>query len=240
MPGIIEKLPYLHDLGITLIYLTPIFASRSNHKYDTIDYYKIDPSFGTLEQFRELVDQAHKLQIRILLDAVFNHTSDEFFAFHDVIQHGEQSAYKDWFFTESYPLVQQPVPNYETFGVHIVSMPKLNTQHREAADYMIDVAKYWIQETNIDGWRLDVANEIDHAFWRRFRSEIKAMGKELLIVGEVMHLASAWLRGDQFDGVMNYPLRDALVDFFRQAAYNRSLFHWTNRGYPYAVYGPCQ
>jgi cyclomaltodextrinase len=222
--GITEKLPYLEGLGINVIYMTPVFESPTNHKYDTSDYYAIDSHFGNLADMKELVNKAHSLNMRVVLDAVFNHAGDHFFAFQDVLKHGEASKYKDWFFIEEYPVVQFPKPNYECFGNNSANMPKLNTRNPELIQYLLDVAKYWIREVGIDGWRLDVANEVDHSFWRRLRTEIKALDQELLLVGEVMHQSSAWLRGDQFDGVMNYLLRDAMIDFFAMHRQTASTF----------------
>ncbi|WEK55170.1 MAG: glycoside hydrolase family 13 protein [Candidatus Cohnella colombiensis] len=224
LQGIIEKLPYLHMLGVNVVYLNPVFESPTNHKYDTTDYYKIDPHFGDLNTMKELVRIAHSLQIRVVLDAVFNHAGDQSAEFQDVVAHGENSRYKDWFHIASFPIVQSPIPNYEAFGMNTPSMPKLNTRNPEVIEYLIAVAKYWIHEVGIDGWRLDVANEVDHAFWRRLRQEIKSIDRELLLVGEVMHRSGSWLRGDQFDGVMNYILRDVMVDFFAKQTITVRMF----------------
>ncbi|WP_342437140.1 alpha amylase N-terminal ig-like domain-containing protein [Paenibacillus sp. FSL L8-0436] len=216
LQGITEKIPYLQELGVTAVYMTPIFESPSEHKYNTSDYYKIDPDFGTAEDLKELVAEAHRHGIKVLLDAVFNHSGDTFFAFRDVLEHGENSRYKDWFFIHSYPVEQSPVPTYETFAKAEVQMPKLNMNHPEVADYMLGVAKYWIREAGIDGWRLDVANEVHPLFWSRFRRELKDEFPELLLIGEIMHASGPWLRGDQFDGGMNYVLRDAVLEFFAE------------------------
>jgi glycosidase len=209
-------LPYLHDLGVNVLYLTPVFESPSHHKYDTSDYYSIDSHFGQLEDLRRVVDEAHKLNMKVVLDAVFNHSGDRFFAFQDVMSNGANSKYKDWFFIDRFPVVQRPEPSYESFGILSPSMPKLNTSNPEVVRYMLDVATYWIREVGIDGWRLDVANEIDHSFWRLLRQEIKDIDRELLLIGEIMHQSGAWLRGDQFDGVMNYLFRDAVVGYFAE------------------------
>ena len=213
LQGITEKLPYLRELGVNLVYMTPIFPSPTNHKYNVDDYYEIDPAFGSKDDLKKLVDTAHSLGIKVMLDAVYNHSGDGFFAFRDVMEKGEASPYKDWFFVREYPVVQRPAANYATFGSEY-RMPKLNTANPEVRDYLLKVARYWIEEFGIDGWRLDVANEVDHSFWRDLRREIKGLGAELLLVGEIMHHSSPWLRGDMFDGIMNYPLRDAMVDFF--------------------------
>jgi cyclomaltodextrinase / maltogenic alpha-amylase / neopullulanase len=212
--GIIEKLPYLADLGINTIYLNPIFISPSNHKYDTSDYYTIDPAFGNKDTLLQLVEIAHAHNIRVLLDAVFNHTGDHFFAFQDLLKHGEQSEYRDWYMVDEFPVVQSPSVNYETFGTNIGTMPKLNTANPDVVRYFVDVALYWLETAGIDGWRLDVANEVDHHFWRELRKAVKSRFPDAALLGEIMHDSGPWLRGDQFDGVMNYTWREAVLDFF--------------------------
>jgi len=211
--GIMESLDYLEDLGITGIYLTPIFYAKSNHKYDTMDYFKIDPQFGDIDLFRRLVEECHNRGIRVMLDAVFNHSSDQFPPFQDVLVNGQNSRYKDWFHINQFPPKEENKIHYETFGFY-ENMPKLNTSNPEVKKYLFEIASYWIKECNIDGWRLDVANEIDHCFWREFRSTVKALKPDLFILGEVWHDALPWLRGDQFDSVMNYPVLSKSLQFF--------------------------
>lgn len=225
LAGIAEKLPYLEQLGINVIYMTPVFASTTNHKYDTTDYYSIDPQFGDLETAKTLVKEAHRRGIRIIFDAVFNHCGDTFFAFQDVLKQGKASKYAEWFFIDGFPVVQRPKTNYETFANHTASMPKLNTQHPEVREYLLKVARYWIEEAGIDGWRLDVANEVDHDFWRAFRKAVKEANPEAVIIGEVWHDSRAWLRGDQFDGVMNYLFKEALYDFFAKQSIGVRTFN---------------
>ncbi|WP_124727775.1 glycoside hydrolase family 13 protein [Staphylospora marina] len=223
LAGVIDKLPHLRDLGVNTIYFTPLFLSPSNHKYDTEDYFRIDPSFGDLRLFRELVDRAHRSGIRVILDAVFNHCGDRFFAFRDVLANGPRSRYKDWFFIDRFPVEQEPEPTYETFANGVTTMPKLRTEHPEVRRYLLNVARFWT-ETGIDGWRLDVANEVDHAFWREFRQTVKAVRADILIVGEIWHDAGEWLRGDRFDSVMNYPFRDCVVRFFAEGSIDAQTF----------------
>jgi len=224
LQGIIAKLPYLAELGVNTIYLTPVFQSPSNHKYDTTDYYKVDPAFGDNDTLKRLVQTAHDMGMRVILDAVFNHTGDTFFAFRDVMANGEASPYKNWYHIRNFPIVQTPAPNYETFSHSEKSMPKLNTQLPEVSEYLVQVAHYWVKEAGIDGWRLDVANEVDQRFWRRLRGELKETNEELALIGEIMHQAGPWLRGDQFDGVMNYLFREALLDFFARQTIGAAAF----------------
>lgn len=221
--GMINKLDYLESLGITGIYLCPIFASSSNHKYDTTDYFEIDPQFGDKETFRKLIQACHERRIKVMLDAVFNHSGFYFPAFQDVLAKDEASSYKNWFHIRDFPIVNDPVPNYETFGYE-AHMPKLNTANEDVKRYLLNVARYWIEEFDIDGWRLDVANEIDHSFWRDFRKEIKAIKPDVFILGEIWHDSMAWLQGDQFDATMNYPFYYAITEFFAKQAINTSDF----------------
>ena len=208
--GIIERLPYLSALGVNAIYLTPVFHAPSNHKYDTIDYFTIDPHFGDISTLQELVRLSHLRGIRVVLDAVFNHMSWQSREFQDVAVHGLSSPFAGWFHLRDFPLQSHPRPNYDTFA-YVASMPKINTQNKEAREFLLRVAIYWIEETDIDGWRLDVANEVDHAFWRELRQRVRAVKPDAYLLGEVMHQADPWLQGDQFDGVMNYPLTAALI-----------------------------
>lgn len=213
LAGIREKLSYLEDLGISLIYLTPIFRAATNHRYDTEDYYTVDPLLGSVDDLVALVRDAHDRGMKVILDAVFNHTSDRFFAFQEVCRLGKASRYWGWYFVDGDRVSTNPV-NYRTFANVIASMPKVNHAHPEAEAYFLDVATYWMDLAGIDGWRLDVADEVDHAFWRKFRERVKAQNPEALVVGEVWHDPTPWLTGDQWDGAMNYLLREVLVDFF--------------------------
>ena len=157
---------------------------------DLADYYEIDASFGDKEDLKELVRLAHGAGMYVILDGVFNHTGIDFFAFRDIMEKQDKSAYVDWYYIESFPLVMEwgKRPGYKTFS-YAGYMPKLNLQNPETADYVINVAAYWIRECDIDGWRLDVADEISHSFWKRFRREMKAVKKDILLVGEVWHYA---------------------------------------------------
>jgi cyclomaltodextrinase len=214
LAGIIEKLDYISSLGVSCLYLTPIFLSSSNHKYDTIDYYHIDPHFGNEDTARHLVDQCHARGIRVVLDAVFNHSGYDFFAFRDVVKKGDASPYWKWFNIHGYPVRTRPKPNYETFGPGIWQMPKFRTDNPEVRDYLISAAEHWTRTLDIDGWRLDVADDVDQGFWREFRTRMRQIKPDILIVGEILHDASPFLRGDQMDSVMNYPWRELCLDYF--------------------------
>ncbi|NEU27809.1 alpha-glycosidase [Paenibacillus polymyxa] len=214
LQGILDHLDHLSELGINAIYMNPVFKATTNHKYDTEDYMEVDPHFGDKEILKKLVEACHDRGIRILLDAVFNHSGRTFKPFVDVLEKGEASPYRDWFHVHSFPLeVNDGTPTYDTFGLEPM-MPKLNTEHPEVKRYLLNVAKHWIEEIGIDGWRLDVADEVDHAFWREFRTTVKQANPEAYILGEMWNESSEWLQGDQFDATMNYPFTYAVNDFF--------------------------
>ncbi|NQX69049.1 alpha-glycosidase [Paenibacillus alba] len=224
LQGIIDHLDYLTELGITAIYLTPIFEAPSNHKYDTVDYKKVDPHFGDTAVLKKLVAACHDRNMKVVLDAVFNHSSVNFPPFKDVIEKGEQSAYVDWFHIHDFPVeVKEGTVNYATFGFY-ASMPKLNTTNPEVKQYLLDVAEHWLKEVQIDGWRLDVANEIDHSFWRDFRKVVKKANPDAYIIGEAWSDSLRWLLGDQFDSVMNYPFSDRILQFFQSEQPNGLSF----------------
>ena len=216
--GIVDKLDYISELGITALYLNPIFSSASNHRYHTFDYLQVDPLLGGNQALRELLDQAHSRGIKVVLDGVFNHASRGFWPFHHILETGPNSPYLDWFTIKDWPLhpyscdEDRPL-NYEAW-LNLPALPKLNTRNPGVRDYILDVARYWI-EFGIDGWRLDVPNEIDDdAFWQEFRIVVKAANPEAYIVGEIWFPAQRWLQGDQFDAVMNYPLTLATLSYF--------------------------
>lgn len=216
--GIVNNLDYLDDLGITALYLNPIFASAANHRYHTYDYYEVDPLLGGDDALRALLDAAHARDIRVVLDGVFNHASRGFWPFHHVLENGPDSPYADWFVIHDWPLNPYPASaseshNYDAwFG--LPALPEFNTDHPEVQEFLLDVARHWI-DFGIDGWRLDVPNEIDDPpFWRRFREVVKTANPEAYLVGEIWHEGPEWLTGDRFDGLMNYPLLDPILSFF--------------------------
>lgn len=217
LPGITERLEYLKELGITGIYLTPVFDSDTSHKYNTFDYKRIDADFGDEEDMKNLIRRAHELGIRVMLDAVFNHCGVEFFAWKDVLTNGEGSKYYDWFFVNQ-PLAGTDYSNtrdgrYFSFAFEAY-MPKLNTNNPMVMDYFLDICRYWVEEWGIDGIRFDVGNEISHAFIKRLRSKLKQMNPELFLLGEIWHDSVQWLSGDEYDSVMNYPFVESLNDFW--------------------------
>ena len=213
LAGIIDKLDYIASLGVNAVYLCPIFKSNSNHRYHTVDYFEIDPVLGTLKDFDNLVKKAHKLGLRVILDGVFNHCSRGFFQFNSLMELGKNSPYVDWFHVHGWPLhAYSGKPNYDCWWGY-PALPKFNTDNPDVREYLFSVGEYWMKR-GIDGWRLDVPNEIDDdSFWQEFRRRIKAINPEAYIVGEIWDEPSRWLKGDQFDGVMNYMLRKAVLAY---------------------------
>jgi len=213
--GVVEKLDYLQDLGVTALYFNPIFQSGCNHRYHTHDYATVDPMLGGNGALRKLLDAAHARGMKVVLDGVFNHASRGFFQFHDILENGPQSAYLDWFHVRSFPLYAYH--DHGSLGYsawwNLPALPKFNTGTEAVREFLWDVGTRWL-EFGIDGWRLDVPNEIgDDAFWREFRRRCRAVNPECYIVGEIWDDAGRWLRGDQFDAVMNYPFTRAALGF---------------------------
>ncbi|MDE5590275.1 MAG: glycoside hydrolase family 13 protein [Acetatifactor sp.] len=212
LKGITQRIPYLKELGAEVLYLTPIFEAETTHKYDTVDYMRVDPGFGTEEDLRELTETAHGAGMYVILDAVFNHTSRHFFAFQDLQQNQEASRYRDWYYVDEFPARGELMPSYRSFS-YFGGMPKLNCRNPEVRDYIFGVIRHWTGECHVDGWRLDVADEIGRDFWREFRRELRKVNPQALIVGEIWHFNGSYLEGDQWDSVMNYHFTEAVKGF---------------------------
>lgn len=223
LKGVEENLEYLKEMGINCIYLNPIFAANSYHKYDTIDYFEIDPCFGTKGDFKRLVKACHERGIKVILDGVFNHCGPNFFAFQDVLEKGEASDCFDWFYHMPLPIQFCDPPSYEAFA-YVKEMPKLNTGNPEVVDYLCKVGTYWIEEADIDGWRLDVANEINYDFWRAFKKAVCAIKPDCFLIAEIWEDSNAWLQGDQFHSSMNYTFTYLCRDFFATRKMNANEF----------------
>ena len=221
LDGVAANAKYIRSMGFNCVYLNPIFAAGEYHKYDTIDYMHVDPCFGGDGAMRRMVKALHAEGIRVIIDGVFNHCGWRFWAFEDVIKNQERSRYRDWFYGLTFP-VERPAdpeayPGYTTYAYERM-MPKLNTANREVREYLCGVGQYWIEEFGVDGWRLDVASEVDDGFWRAFRAAVKAVKPDALLIGEVWETARHWLDGDMFDSTMNYDFRKHCRRFFAEGS----------------------
>lgn len=210
--GVVERLDHLSELGVNALYLNPIFSSGANHRYHTHDYFRVDPLLGGDEAFDALLEAAHARGMRVVLDGVFNHASRGLLQFHDILENGAQSPYVDWFHVGGFPLNAYGGGElgYDAWW-GLPALPKFNVENPAVREFLWSVGEYWL-ERGIDGWRLDVPNEIDDdPFWREFRRRCRAVNPEAYLVGEIWDDASRWLKGDIFDGVMNYPLTRAIL-----------------------------
>ena len=240
--GVAERIDHLVALGVNAIYLNPVFASASNHRYHTYDYLAVDPLLGGEAALRELLDTAHANRIRVILDGVFNHASRGFWPFHHVLETGRHSPYREWFHLNQRQLEEElqlrayPDPtlagpveaewaaahgagtaSLETLGYRawwdLPALPKLNTDNPAVREYLMGVAEHWIR-FGVDGWRLDVPREITTpGFWEEFRTRVRAVNPEAYIVGEIWQLRGDLIDGTTFDGLMNYPLAAAITSF---------------------------
>jgi len=201
LAGICEAVPYLKELGVDMIYTTPVFFSDSAHRYNTFDYYQVDPLLGTEGDLKKLCDTLHKNGMRIVLDGVFNHCGLGFAPFVDAREKGRDSEYYDWFFFDDVEAC-----GYRTFS-HEPYMPKLNLQNEACAAYFLEVGEYWLKTCGIDGWRLDVSPEVWPDFWRKFHAMMKRVAPDSLMIAECWDDSREWLTaGDMFDSTMHYML----------------------------------
>lgn len=213
LQGIIQHFDYLVDLGVNALYLNPIFLASSTHRYNTSDYFTVDPKLGDLKTFHAFLDLAHHHRFHVIIDGVFNHCGRGFFAFNDVLENQEHSPYLNWFHVTNFPVDAYSLGDARDYLAwwNIKSLPKFNTNNPAVRQYLLDVAHYWIEQ-GVDGWRLDVPNEIDDDdFWAEFRSVVKAANPEAYILGEIWTADPRWVGEGHFDGLMNYPVRDALL-----------------------------
>ena len=236
--GATTKLEYLKDLGVTGVYFNPIFESTENHKYNTTDYTKIDKDFGDDKDMQEFISKAHSLGIKVMIDAVFNHSGTNFFAWQDVLKHGKDSAYFDWFYINDPSNLTQKKSTkdgrYFTFAF-VEEMPKLNTTNPKVVQYFLDVTNDWLTRRDLDGIRFDVGNEISHSFIKTLRRHIKAIKPDIYLLGEIWMDSSMYMMGDEYDSVMNYPFLQSVGNFFLdESTCAKDFEYWIN--YCYSLY----
>ncbi len=240
LQGLRDKLGYLADLGVNTLYLNPVFQAPSQHKYDTADHRHIDDSFGVADSrmalspeshdpatwqwsasdrlFLDLLAEAHRRGIRVVIDGVFNHVGTRFWAWEHAIANGPDSPYADWFAIRSWG----PPVQYEAWDGDNGHLPEFSRSadglHPEVEAYLFAVVRRWMDPNGdgdprdgVDGWRLDAAEQVPLAFWRKFRRVVKQANPEAVILGEIWTDASEWLAGDAFDIVTNYPFSNAVV-----------------------------
>ena len=224
LKGIESKLDYLKSLGVTVLYLNPIFEAASNHRYDTSDYMKIDPYLGTEEDFRSLVNAAKERGIRVILDGVFNHTGDNSVYFNKYGKYPSVGAYqsKDSPYYAWYSFQDFPNKYSSWWGIDI--LPEINENSKEYQKFIFGkggVLKKWLS-FGIGGYRLDVADELPDFFLKKLRKSVKESNKDAIIIGEVWEDASSkvaysqrreYLHGFELDSVMNYPLKDGIIGY---------------------------
>ncbi len=225
--GITENLDYIKGLGFNVVYLNPFFVAGCYHKYDLIDYFHVDPCRGTDEDFKEMVDKAHSMGMRVLIDGVFNHTSSDHEFFKDVLEKGKASQYFDCYYELGSDNPKFPghheMPQYTCFA-YVAHMPKTNTANPFLKDYFCKAGKYWIEKFDVDGWRLDVANEVDDAFLRAFRDAVKSVKKEAIVLGEIWENASHYVNGHMMEGAMNYDFRRYLMQYIAKESIDTEEF----------------
>lgn len=236
LQGILEKLDCVEDLGVTALYLTPIFTASTNHRYDGEDYFQVDPALGGNEAFRELVAALHGRGMRIVLDGVFNHCGRGHPYWQDVVERGRRSPYFDWFRVRGDRPCTSPSPNYDCWAGHF-GLPEWNHDHPPVREYLLSVVRYWIEEHAIDGWRLDTVEYLPPDFVREVYQTAKEANPEAYVLGEVMGLATSWFRHGALDGVMHYRLREGLVRFLAEGAWDAPRFASYARGL-WASYPP--
>jgi glycosidase len=245
--GVMEKLPYLRDLGVTIIYFNPLNEARSNHKYDAVDYLKLDPHFADEVTFKRFTEKAHEAGIRVIVDMAFNHTGNWHFAFLDSKEKGPQSQYWNWYEWKKWPLPPEGAPfpcdyyacwwGYPIHPELNYDLSRPNDQENMVEDiaqaqpnwpvvnYVLEAPKYWIGTLGIDGFRLDVPNEVPLWFWKLFRKAVDDVKPDALLIGELWGNATPWLGPECFHSTMNYKFfREPVLKFFAQEESNAAEF----------------
>lgn len=210
-----QWIPHIHSLGCNAIYIGPLFES-SSHGYDTRDYKLVDRRLGTNESFREFTKLCHENGIKVVVDGVFNHTGREFFAFKDIQEKKWDSPYKDWYKGVNFGW-QSPLGDpfgYEAWQGHF-ELPCLNLYNPQVKDYLFDVIRFWVNEFDIDGIRLDCANILDFNFMKEMRAKTASMKPDFWLMGEVIHGDyGRWVNPEMLHSVTNYELHKSIYSGF--------------------------
>lgn len=210
-----QWIPHIRSLGCNAIYIGPLFES-SSHGYDTRDYKLVDRRLGTNEDFRDFTKLCHENSIKVIVDGVFNHTGREFFAFKDIQEKKWDSPYKDWYKGVNFGW-QSPFGDpfgYEAWQGHF-ELPCFNLYNQQVKDYLFDVIRFWVDEFDIDGIRLDCANILDFNFMKEMRAKIVSMKPDFWLMGEVIHGDySRWVNPEMLHSVTNYELHKSIYSGF--------------------------
>jgi len=228
IPGVRAKLDYLEELGITILYFNPLWEAKSVHKYDAADFRKVDPHFGSAHDLKDLVSEAQQRGMRVILDVAFNHSGETFWAFQDCVKQGEESRYWHWYDWFNWPLPKPLPPDFKPKEYYqcwwgIKDMPDLNFDlsrrhpfenyirdignaeiNEDLVYYILDSVEWWLAYIGLDGFRLDVPDEVPWWFWELFRKRVKEIKPDAWLVGEIWNNATAWISHKYFDSVMNY------------------------------------
>ena len=202
---------HLRELGFTGLYIGPLFESGT-HGYDTMDYRRVDSRLGDNEDLKELVQRCHDAGIRVILDAVFNHTGRDFFAFRDLREHREGSSFSGWYCNVNFRGNNEYNDGFSYESWHGYSrLPRLNLRNPDVSRYHLDTVRFWVEEFGIDGLRLDTADVLDFDFMRRLRGLAETVKEDFWLMGEVIHGDyTRWVNGSMLHAVTNYHLHKAL------------------------------
>ncbi len=250
LQGVIEKLDYLQELGITAIYFNPIFEAKSLHKYDVSSHHHVDDNFGPNPErdkalvametedpkiwkwtaadslFLHFIKAAHRRNIRVIIDGVFNHVGRDFWAFRDLLKSQQNSRYKDWFVVRKWddPNTPQDELDYQGWWdlrEHPIFREDDNGIVPGPREYIFAITRRWMDPNGdgdpsdgVDGWRLDASEEVAPKFWVEWCALVRSLNPQSYIIGEIWKLAPDWLKGDLYDAVMNYPVAYAMRNFF--------------------------
>ena len=212
LEGVVEALPYLEQLGVTVLHLTPVFEARSAHRYDVVDMHRVDPALGGDAALRRLLDAAHARGLRVLLDVPVSHVHRDFFAFADVRERGPDSPYWDWFYIQHHPFHEGLDPGYLDYAKGAWQEPVLRTDHPGVVDFLVDVFERWAR-FGVDGFRIDAAADVPLPLVRRIREAVRAIAPEAVVFGEIVpDNVHRWTRA-AVDAATDFPAQEAVLSW---------------------------